>query len=147
MAFDSRRTYRAKQGDEGAQVQAEAMASFHTARRVRHSPLRMFDLVADIERYPEFVPLCLTARIRRRSTDASDADVLTVAMEVGYRAIRQRFTTRDVLDITRMKIRIGYIEGPFREFENIWAFHDEAAGACRVEFRPNINFEARFSTC
>ena len=143
MAFDSRRTYRAKRrADEGAPGLAEAMASFHTARQVHHSPMQMFDLVADIERYPEFVPLCLTARTRRRSTDASGADVLTVEMEVGYRAIGQRFTTRDMLDRTRMKIHIGYIEGPFREFENIWAFHDEAAEACRVEFRAEYQFRS-----
>ncbi len=100
----------------------------------------MFDLVADMERYPEFVPLCLAARIRHRSTNASGAEILTVEMEVGHRAIRQRFTTRDTLDRMRMKIHIDYIDGPFREFENIWAFHGERATACRVDFTADYEF-------
>ncbi len=103
----------------------------------------MFDLVADVERYPEFVPLCLGAHIRRRWTDASGADVLFVEMEVGHLAIRQRFTTRDVLDRTQMKIHIDYVEGPFREFENVWVFHEEATGACRVEFKAEYEFRSR----
>jgi coenzyme Q-binding protein COQ10 len=102
----------------------------------------MFDLVADMERYPEFVPFCLATRIRRRSTDASGADILTVEMEVGHRPIRQVFTTRDTLDRTRMKIHIDYVDGPFREFENIWAFHDEAAGECRVDFAAEYEFRS-----
>lgn len=100
----------------------------------------MFDLVADIERYPEFVPLCLSARIVRGSTDVAGIRVLLVAMEVGHLAIRQHFTTRDTLDRSRMKIHIEYVEGPFRAFENIWAFHDEPGGVCRVDFTADYEF-------
>jgi len=118
------------------------MPSFYVARHVRHLPSQMFDLVADIERYPEFVPLCLGAHILRKSTDAAGVDHLIVDMEVGHLAIRQQFTTRDTLDRARMKIRIEHIDGPFRTFENIWTFHDEPDGRCRVDFTAEYEFRS-----
>jgi coenzyme Q-binding protein COQ10 len=118
------------------------MPSFYIARRVRHRASQMFDLVADIERYPKFVPLCLGANILRKTTDKAGVDHLLVDMEVGHRAIRQQFTTRDTLDRTRMKIRIEHVDGPFRVFENVWTFHDEDGGGCRVDFTAEYEFRS-----
>ena len=66
----------------------------------------MFDLVADVERYPEFVPLCQSLQVRRRATDAAGVEVLTADMKVGYLAIRESFTTRVTLDRTNLKILV-----------------------------------------
>ena len=74
------------------------MPSFKTTRRVRHSAANMFDLVADVERYPEFVPLCQSLRVRRRTDGAPGVEVLVCDMAVGYRAIREKFTSRVTLD-------------------------------------------------
>ncbi len=108
----------------------------------------MFDLVADVERYPEFVPLCQSLRIRRRSSDAAGAQVLIADMQVGYRAIRERFTSRVTLDRARMKILVEYVDGPFSHLENVWTFKDESQEpaslrASRVEFYIDYEFRNR----
>jgi coenzyme Q-binding protein COQ10 len=103
----------------------------------------MFDLVADIERYPEFVPLCLGSRIRSRTTDTTGADVLVVDMYVGQLGIRERFVTRDTLNRSEMTIHIDYLEGPFRAFENLWSFHEDGPESCRVEFFAEYEFRNR----
>ena len=104
----------------------------------------MFDLVADVERYPEFVPLCQSLQVRRRATDAAGVEVLTADMKVGYRAIRESFTTRVTLDRANMKILVEYIDGPFSWLENVWTFSAEAeAGTSRVEFFIDYEFRSR----
>jgi len=119
------------------------MTAFRTVRRVGHSPAQMFDLVADFERYPEFVPYCRSARIRRRTPGPNGVEVLIADMEVAQPPLRQRFTTRDTLDRLHGKIFVTYIDGPFRAFENIWSFHDGGAGGCRVEFFAEYEFSSR----
>ena len=121
----------------------EEMTAFRTARRVRHAAAEMFDLVADFERYPEFVPFCRAARITRRTQGADGIETLIADMEVSQPPLRQRFTTRDTLDRARNKIHMDYVDGPFRAFENIWSFHDEEAGGCRVEFFAEYEFRSR----
>ena len=104
----------------------------------------MFDLVADVERYPEFVPLCQSLQVRRRSTDAAGVEVLTADMKVGYLAIRESFTTRVTLDRTNMKILVEYIDGPFSWLENVWTFTAEGeAKTSRVEFFIDYEFRSR----
>jgi len=119
------------------------MTTFRTTRRVPHTPAQMFDLVADFERYPEFVPYCRTAHIRSRSPGPNGVEVLIADMEVSQPPLRQRFTTRDTLDRARNKIHVHYIDGPFRAFENIWSFHDDPAGGCRVDFFAEYEFSSR----
>ena len=119
------------------------MTAFRTSRRVRHAPGQMFDLVADFERYPEFVPYCRMAHIRSRTPGPGGVEVLVAEMEVAQPPLRQRFTTRDTLDRARNKIHVRYVDGPFRAFENIWSFHDDADGGCRVEFFAEYEFRSR----
>ena len=101
------------------------MPSFKTTRRVRHSADKMFDLVADVERYPEFVPLCKDLRVRSRRPDAQGRETLIAEMSVGYKMIRETFTSRVLLDKPRLRVVVEYIDGPFRYLENIWIFRDE----------------------
>jgi coenzyme Q-binding protein COQ10 len=120
------------------------MPSFRTMRRARHSAEQMFDLVADVERYPEFVPLCQTLRIRRRTTGADGAEVILCDMAVGYRAIREKFTSRVTLDRAQLRLLVEYVDGPFSYLENTWSFHDEPEKAdSRIEFFISYEFRSR----
>lgn len=116
------------------------MPSFRTTRRVPHTPQEMFDLVADVERYPEFLPLCTGLRVLRRARD-SDADVLVAEMSVGYKKIAERFATRVALDREKLSIHVSYIDGPFRYLENRWSFLPDANG-CLVEFAIDYEFRS-----
>ncbi len=117
------------------------MPSFRTTRQVRHSPAEMFNLVADVERYPEFVPLCEDLRIRRRSKSDDGIETLVAEMSVGYKAIRETFTTRVTLDEPRLRIQVEYVEGPFSFLENRWTFRPDPAG-CAVEFYIAYEFKS-----
>jgi coenzyme Q-binding protein COQ10 len=118
------------------------MPSFKTTRRVRHSADKMFDLVTDVERYPEFVPLCQSLRVRRRTSGPDGSDILLCDMAVGYRAIREKFTSRVTLDRAQRKVLVEYVEGPFSYLENTWDFIDEAKGS-RIEFFISYEFRSR----
>jgi coenzyme Q-binding protein COQ10 len=118
------------------------MPSFHTSRRVRHGAAEMFELVADVESYPRFVPLCRALRVRRRNENGG---ILTLIadMEVGYKVIRETFTSRVTCERSKHKILVEYIDGPFKHLENHWIFHDRDEGkACLVEFRIAYEFRS-----
>ena len=117
------------------------MPSFRTTRRVRHSSVQMFQLVADVERYPEFLPLCEDLRIRRRVQSGDGIETLVAEMSVGYKAIRETFTTRVSLDEPRLRILVEYVEGPFSYLENRWTFKPDPLG-CAVEFYITYEFKS-----
>ena len=117
------------------------MPSFRTTRQVRHSPLEMFNLVADVEKYPEFLPLCEDLRIRRRAQSGEGIETLVAEMSVGYKAIRETFITRVTLDEPRLRILVEYVEGPFSYLENRWTFKPDPAG-CAVEFYISYEFRS-----
>ncbi|NNM72104.1 type II toxin-antitoxin system RatA family toxin [Enterovirga aerilata] len=117
------------------------MPSFRTTRRVPHKPEEMFELVADVERYPEFLPLCTGLRVIRRTKDEQDRETLVAEMSVGYRSIAERFTTRVMLDRKALDIHVSYINGPFRYLENRWEFRPGEGGGCAVHF--SIDYEFR----
>ncbi len=118
------------------------MPSFRSSRRVRHSPSDMFDLVADVEKYPLFLPLCEALTIRRRSRTDEGVEVLVAEMTVGYKAIHETFTSRVTHDRPRLKILVEYVDGPFRHLENRWGFKDQDGG-CDVEFFITYEFRSR----
>lgn len=103
----------------------------------------MFDLVADVEKYPEFVPLCESLRVRRRSSSGEGVETLVADMSVGYRAIKETFATRVALDRPRLRIDVEYVDGPFRFLENQWRFIDARDGACDVDFHISYEFRNR----
>ena len=117
------------------------MPQFETTRPVQHSAEQMFDLVADVERYPEFLPLCEALTIRSRKE--RDGKVLLVAdMTVGYKAIRETFTSRVTLDPDNLKILVEHVDGPFRYLENRWTFKPHEAG-CEIGFFISYEFASR----
>jgi coenzyme Q-binding protein COQ10 len=108
----------------------------------------MFDLVADIESYPGFLPLCLGTRILRRSpSEAPNVEVVVAEMRIGYKAVRETFTSRVRLDRPRLEIDVDYVDGPFRKMQNRWRFLDEPSGGgaagSRVEFFIDYEFRTR----
>lgn len=115
------------------------MPSFETTRRVPFTAEQMFALVADVERYPEFVPLCEGLRIKSRGRIA-DAEVLIAEMTVGYKAIRETFTSRVMLRPSERTVTAEAIEGPFRTLDNRWSF-TPVTGGCDVRFY--ISYEIR----
>ena len=118
------------------------MPAFHSVRRVKHSAEDMFALVADVESYAEFVPYCWRSHVRSRSTDAGGVETLIADMGFGYGAIRQEFTTRDLLDARQRRISVNYTTGPFRRFENVWRFETDGEG-CRVDFFTDYELASR----
>ncbi|MDQ1186047.1 type II toxin-antitoxin system RatA family toxin [Agrobacterium larrymoorei] len=118
------------------------MPQFETCRLVKHSPDRMYDLVADVEKYPEFLPLCdgLTVRSKKER----DGKTLLVAdMTVGYKAIRETFTTQVLLKPEERAIDVKYLDGPFRYLDNRWRFEPTDDGGCSVYFFIDYEFKNR----
>jgi len=118
------------------------MPMFNSTRRVKHSPRQMFALVADIEKYPQFLPLCEGLTVRRRTPRDGGGEVLLADMTVGYRAIRETFTSRVTLDPANLKILVEYVDGPFRYLENRWSFKPSEAGS-EVGFFISYEFASR----
>jgi len=119
------------------------MPSFRTARRVRHSAVDMFDLVADIERYPEFVPLCQKLVVRKRQAAGEGKEVLVADMTVAYKVFHETFTSKVTLDRPNLEILVEYLNGPFRALENRWEFRPQGEGACEIEFYITYEFRSR----
>ncbi|MFN3656343.1 MAG: type II toxin-antitoxin system RatA family toxin [Pseudolabrys sp.] len=119
------------------------MPQFSTKRRVRHAAANMFDLVADIEKYPEFVPLCEGMRVRSRTEKGEGVTVLVADMTVAYKLVRQTFTSRATLDRPNLNILVEYLEGPFSKMQNRWVFHEAGENSCEVEFFIDYEFRSR----
>ena len=110
----------------------------HVEKRVlKHSPQQMFDLVADVERYPEFLPWCLGTRITKCDGDVIEADML-----IGFRMFRERFGSHVELDRTGMEINVRYTHGPFRYLVNRWHFVPHAEG-CEIDFFVDFEFHSK----
>lgn len=119
------------------------MPQFSTRRSVRHSSDDMFDLVADVEKYPQFVPLCQSLRVRRRTAAEVGIEIVIAEMTVAYKLIRETFTSKVTLDRPRLQILVQYLDGPFRRMENRWAFVATGDERCDVEFAIDYEFKSR----
>jgi coenzyme Q-binding protein COQ10 len=119
------------------------MPQFSTKHRVPHSAADMFDLVADVEHYPQFVPLCRSLSVRHRDADAQGRDVIVADMTVAYKIIHETFTSRVTLDRPKLEILVEYLEGPFRRMNNRWTFHAISSRECEVEFFIAYEFRSR----
>lgn len=117
------------------------MPSFKTVRRVAFTAEEMFALVADVERYPEFLPLCESLVVRSRTVEPDGNTVILATMGIGYKAIRESFTTRVHLDPALRRIQVAHVDGPFRRLENTWAFHPQA-DASDVDFAIDYEFRS-----
>lgn len=112
-------------------------------RRVRHAAADMFHLVADVERYPEFVPLCKALKIRKRIEEPEDIQIIVADMVVSFKLIEERFTSRVTLDHASLQILVEYLKGPFSRMENRWEFHPVSEQLCDVKFFISYEFKSR----
>ena len=106
-------------------------------RLLGYRPEQLFDLVADVERYPEFLPWCIGARIRERSESLLVADLV-----IGFKLIRERFTSRVTMDRPHLGIETAYADGPFKHLSNCWRFEPTPDGGCRIDFYVEFEFRS-----
>jgi coenzyme Q-binding protein COQ10 len=104
------------------------MKSFRTRRHTSHSAADMFALVRNVDAYPQFVPLCEGMKVRKRVEIAPGVEELVAEMQVSFKAICERYTSRVTCNSNTMEIRVEYIDGPFRKLDNRWSFREEAPG-------------------
>jgi coenzyme Q-binding protein COQ10 len=119
------------------------MPQFSNKRRVAHTADQMFDLVADVERYPEFVPLCQALKVRQRNAKPDGTEIIVADMTVSFKLTTQTFTSRVTLDRAGRKILVEYVSGPFSSLENSWTFDPKADGGCEVTFFIAYEFKSR----
>ncbi|MDP0927032.1 type II toxin-antitoxin system RatA family toxin [Paracoccus onubensis] len=114
-------------------------------RDLPYSARQMFDLVADIESYPQFLPWNSAARIRSRQTRPDGAEEIAADLVVSFKVFRERFGSRVVLwpaepESGKLKIDTEYLDGPFRHMQSGWTFMDLPDGGCRIEFFVDFEF-------
>src|SRR5215472_5740161 len=120
-----------------------SMPRFSNKRRVPHNAQQMFDLVADVERYPEFVPLCHALSVRQRNQMPDGTEVVVADMTVSFKLVKETFTSRVTLDRANLKITVEYLQGPFSNLENRWSFEPKGEGACDVGFFLSYEYKSR----
>jgi coenzyme Q-binding protein COQ10 len=119
------------------------MAAHEQTRDVPYRPDDMFALVAGVDRYPEFLPWCNGARIRRRDKQGEN-EVLVADLIVSYKVFREQFTSRVTLNPAERRIDVAYVQGPFKYLHNNWHFEALPGGGTRIHFF--IDFEFRSAT-
>ena len=118
------------------------MPHFEDHHTVAHKASEMFELVADIERYPEFVPLC--QRLAIRQTREKSGKIIRLAdMTAGYMAIRETFTCQVISNQEECQISVSYIDGPFKYLENKWMFERTDTETCIIHFVLDYEFKSR----
>ncbi len=105
-----------------------------------YSAQQMYDLVADVESYPKFLPWCAAARIRSRTPQGA-SEVMEADLVISFKVFRERFGSRVVLHPDEHKIDTEYLDGPFRYMKSNWAFADRADGGCDVSFFVDFEFK------
>lgn len=116
------------------------MPHLEKSHNVNHRAQDMFDLVCDVEKYPEFVPLCqsLTVKTKRER----DNKILVLAdMTMAYKMLSETFTTQVLMKRNDLAIDVKYIEGPFSHLDNTWTFEETSKRSCRIHFM--VDYELR----
>lgn len=129
----------------GADCHAGEQMPRHSETRILPYPARqIYDLVADVARYPEFLPWTAAARIRSRTPRPDGTEVIEADLVISFKVFRERFGSRVILDPAALTIDTTYIEGPFRHMHSTWAFRDIDAegegGRCEVSFFVDFEF-------
>lgn len=110
----------------------------HAEKRVvPYTPEQMFDLVARVDRYPEFLPWCVASRIRSRQGNELVADLV-----IGFKMFRERYTSRVTLDRPR-RIHVSYLEGPLKHLTNHWVFEPHPSGGTEIDFYVDFEFHSK----
>ncbi|TFF20746.1 type II toxin-antitoxin system RatA family toxin [Jiella endophytica] len=118
------------------------MPKFETTRHVHHTADEMFALVADVEKYPEFLPLCQALTIRQER-EKEGKRLLVADMTVAYKMVRETFTSQVLLKPEERRIEVSYVNGPFRFLDNRWDFVPTGETTCDVKFFIEYEFKSR----
>lgn len=113
------------------------MPGIRETRRLPYSAEQMFDLVADVRRYPEFLPWVIATRVKAENETEIVADML-----VGFSAIREKFTSR-VTKARPERLSVHYVDGPLRDLDNRWVFRTVDAHSCEIDFHVEFSFRNR----
>jgi len=114
----------------------------HGEKRVLpYTPEQIYTLVADVARYPEFLPWTAAARVRSRTPQPDGRELLMADLVISFKVFRERFTTHAMLDEAGKKIDIDYLDGPFKYLKSKWVFTDHPDGV-EVEFFVNFEFKS-----
>ncbi|MCZ4282065.1 type II toxin-antitoxin system RatA family toxin [Kiloniella laminariae] len=100
-------------------------------------PEQIFEMVADVERYPDFLPWCVASRIKRRQEKRIIADLV-----IGFKMIREKFTSQVDLNREELRIEVTYLDGPFKYLTNTWIFETHPEG-CLVDFHVDFEFKSK----
>lgn len=117
-----------------------AMPTHAETRVLPYTPEQLFDLVADIQQYPKFLPWCIGARIRKREPHVR-GELVVADLVIGFKMVREKFTSRVVLQADRC-IDVEYVEGPLSHLNNHWKFRDHPKG-CEVDFYVDFEFRSK----
>lgn len=118
------------------------MPKFETVRPVNHSAEAMYRLVCDVEKYPEFLPMCEALTIRSERQKAPQR-LITADMTVGYKALRETFTSRVLMNDEQQIIETSYLDGPFEFLDNRWRFEPSGDDSCNVHFYIDYAFKSK----
>ncbi len=109
----------------------------HAEQRILpYTPEQLFDLVAAVDKYPEFLPWCVGSRINSR-----EGNIILADLVIGFKMFREKFTSRVTLDSENMRIDVEYMDGPFRYLNNHWIFEDHPEG-CNIDFFVDFEFRS-----
>ena len=111
------------------------MPGVRETRRLPYTAEQMFDLVADVGRYAEFLPWVVATRVR-----SDDGHEMVADMLVGFKALREKFTSRVIKDRPN-RLEVIYIDGPMRDLDNVWHFRPLAEGGCEIDFCVDFTFK------
>ena len=105
-------------------------------RYLPYPPGDLYELVADIEKYPEFLPWCMALRVRKRSSN-----IITADMVIGFKVFRESFTTQVTLT-PQTRVDVEYLNGPFKYLNNHWIFRETEDGGCEIDFYVDFEFRS-----
>ena len=122
------------------------MPSHHEKRVLPHRPEQLFALVADIERYPEFLPWCIAARDNRREA-VDGGEIVWSDLVIGFKLVRERFTSKVTLTPGTggepPRIDVEYVDGPMKYLRNHWVFRPAPGGHCEIDFYVDFEFRSK----
>lgn len=113
------------------------MPTHNETRHLPYTPTQMFDLVADVAAYPQFLPWVSAIRVRSSGKTEMVADMI-----VGFKGIKESFTSR-VVKHRPDSVRVDYLDGPLKHLHNLWAFRDDGQGGVLVDFEVEFEFKNR----
>ena len=112
------------------------MTTHSEQKFVPFTPDQLFEMVSDVQSYPKFLPWCVGARIR-----SADDELIVADLMIGYKLLRERFTSRVTLDRAKMKIETEFTDGPFKFLRNQWEFKSCPEG-CQIVFLVEFEFRS-----